>query len=331
TGALVPRPAAGLVRRAVRRVGAGMPGTVGRGRPRPARRHGLACGGGNTLMPEWLNLRILDGTPVLALIGLVIAAWLSWYVASRIVARVLARLAQASPTNWDDALIEHRVPQRMAWLLPAMVLLVGIQYITGIPEFVRLVVRNVTVAWMAIAAALVIGAALEGLNAIYERHGSSARERPIKGCLQLLKIIVWVVALIVVVAALVNRSPLVLLTGLGAMTAVLMLVFKDTLLSLVASLQLASNDMLRVGDWIEMPSQNADGDVIDISLHTVKVQNWDKTISTIPTHLLISESFRNWRGMTDSGGRRIKRALLLDQTTVRFLDQAERQRLRRIA
>ena len=282
-------------------------------------------------MPEWLDLRMFDGTPVLALIGLVIAAWLSWYVASRIVARVLARLAQASPTHWDDAMIEHRLPQRMAWLLPAMVLLVGIQYITGVPEFVRLVVRNVTVAWMAIAAALVIGAALEGLNAIYERHGSSARERPIKGYLQLLKIIVWVVALIVVVAALVNRSPLVLLTGLGAMTAVLMLVFKDTLLSLVASLQLASNDMLRVGDWIEMPSQNADGDVIDISLHTVKVQNWDKTISTIPTHLLISESFRNWRGMTDSGGRRIKRALLLDQTTVRFLDQAERQRLRRIA
>src|SRR5690606_9409944 len=141
----------------------------------------------------------------------------------------------------------------------------------------------------------------------------------------------WVIGRILVVAALINKSPLVLLTGLGAMTAVLMLVFKDTLLSLVASLQLASNDMLRVGDWIEMPSQNADGDVIDISLHTVKVQNWDKTISTIPTHLLISESFRNWRGMTESGGRRIKRALLLDQTSVRFLDQQERHRLRRIA
>src|SRR3546814_2886712 len=115
------------------------------------------------------------------------------------------------------------------------------------------------------------------------------------------------------------------------MTAVLRLVFKDTILSLVASVQLASNDMLRVDDWIEMPSQNADGDVIDISLHTVKVQNWDKTISTIPTHLLISESFRNWRGMTDSGGRRIKRSLLLDQTSVRFLDEEERKRLRRIA
>src|SRR5690606_37393335 len=124
---------------------------------------------------------------------------------------------------------------------------------------------------------------------------------------------------------------LVLLTGLGAMTAVLMLVFKDTLLSLVASVQLSSNDMLRVGDWIEMPSQNADGDVIDISLHTVKVQNWDKTISTIPTWKLINESYRNWRGMSESGGRRIKRALLIDQTSVRFLEPEERARMRRFA
>ena len=149
--------------------------------------------------------------------------------------------------------------------------------------------------------------------------------------MQLAKLLVWIVAAILMVAALANRSPLVLLTGLGAMTAVLMLVFKDTILSLVASVQLGSNDMLRVGDWIEMPTQGADGDVVDISLHTVKVQNWDKTISTIPTHRLISESYRNWRGMSDAGGRRIKRALLLDQASVRFLDAGERARLRRIA
>ena len=139
------------------------------------------------------------------------------------------------------------------------------------------------------------------------------------------------VAAVLVIATLINRSPLLLLTGLGAMTAVVLLVFKDTILSLVASVQLSGNDMLRVGDWIEMPSQGADGDVIDISLHTVKVQNWDKTISTIPTHRLISESFRNWRGMSNAGGRRIKRALLLDQASVRFLSPDERQNLRRIA
>ena len=278
-----------------------------------------------------LQLRALENTPVLAALGLLLAAWLSWFVCSRIVVQLLARMARASPSRWDDALVEHRVPQRLARIIPALVLLSGMDYLEGIPDFARVVVRNVALAWIAIAATLVVGGVLDALNTLYERHAGGARERPIKGYLQLLKIVFWIVAVILVVAALVNRSPLVLLTGLGAMTAVLLLVFKDTLLSLVASLQIASNDMLRVGDWIEMPSQGADGDVIDISLHTVKVQNWDKTISTVPTHRLISESFRNWRGMTEAGGRRIKRALLLDQTSVRFLDRDERQQLRRIA
>ena len=277
------------------------------------------------------NLRALEGTPVLASLGLAVAAWLAWFVAGRIVVRILARLAKASPVHWDDAMLAHRVPQRLAWIVPALVLLGGLDYVEGIPDLLRIAVRNVALAWSAIAATLVVGGVLDAFNTLYERHGDNPRQRPIKGYLQLLKIVFWLVAVILVVAALINRSPLVLLTGLGAMTAVLLLVFKDTLLSLVASLQIASNDMLRVGDWIEMPSQGADGDVIDISLLTVKVQNWDKTISTIPTHRLISESFRNWRGMTESGGRRIKRALLLDQTSVRFLDRDERQRLRRIA
>jgi len=277
------------------------------------------------------DLHAIASHPLFAATGLLIAAWLAWFVFGRIVLRVLERIAEASPVHWDDALVERRVPQRAAWIVPAVVVLVGLAYVQGLPEFLVVVVRNVALGWIAIAAALVLGAFLDAINDVYVRHSPSAADRPIKGYLQLLQIVIWVLALILVVAALINKSPLVLLTGLGAMTAVLMLVFKDTLLSLVASLQLASNDMLRVGDWIEMPSQNADGDVIDISLHTVKVQNWDKTISTIPTHLLISESFRNWRGMTESGGRRIKRALLLDQTSVRFLDQQERHRLRRIA
>src|SRR5690606_11442447 len=132
-------------------------------------------------------------------------------------------------------------------------------------------------------------------------------------------------------ASLLDRSPLILLSGLGAMAAVLMLVFQDTLLSLVASVQISSGDMVRVGDWIEMPQLNADGNVIDIALHTVRVQNWDRTITTIPTKRLISESFKNWRGMTESGGRRIKRSLLLDQTSVHFLTEKEITRLHRFA
>src|SRR5690606_7255270 len=144
-----------------------------------------------------------------------------------------------------------------------------------------------------------------------------ARARPIKGYLQLVKIVIFLVAAIMVIAALFNRDPLLLLSGLGAMTAVLMLVFKDTLLSLVASVQLSTHDMLRVGDWISMPQLNADGFVTDISLHTVKVQNWDKTITTIPTWRLISESYKNWRGMFESGGRQIQRSLYIDQNIER--------------
>jgi miniconductance mechanosensitive channel len=134
---------------------------------------------------------------------------------------------------------------------------------------------------------------------------------------------------LLVIAALLDRSPVILLSGFGAMTAVLLLVFKDTLLSLVASVQLTAQDMVRVGDWIEVPQFGADGDVVDVELHTIKVQNWDKTITTIPTHRLISDSFKNWRGMSASGGRRIKRALHIDASSIHFLSEEEIQRYRR--
>ena len=192
------------------------------------------------------------------------------------------------------------------------------------------VTRNVTGAYMVLTLALSAGAAHNVVNTLYrQRPGADAR--PIKGYLQVVKIIVYAGATILIAAALMEQSPLLLLSGLGAMAAVLMLVFKDTILSLVASVQLTSNDMLRVGDWIEMPQLHADGDVIDIALHTVKVQNWDKTITTIPTHRLITESYKNWRGMFETGGRRIKRTLLVDQGSVRFLSPDERIALQRFA
>ena len=141
--------------------------------------------------------------------------------------------------------------------------------------------------------------------------------------MQVVSILVYLLAGLLILAALMNRSPWIFVSGIGAMTAVLLLVFRDTILSLVASIQIASNDMIRVGDWIEMPDLGADGDVMEVALHTVKVQNWDKTITTIPTHRLISESFKNWRGMSASGGRRIKRSVALDLQSVRFLTDDE--------
>jgi miniconductance mechanosensitive channel len=222
--------------------------------------------------------------------------------------------------------------RRLAHVVPALVVYYGIGSVPGLPPAAVGVIRGVASAYMVLTLALSISSLLDALGALYEkRDPARAQARPIKGYLQVLKIVIALITVILVIATLFNRDPLLLLSGLGAMTAVLMLVFKDTLLSLVASVQLSSNDMLRVGDWIEMPALNADGDVIDISLHTVKVQNWDKTITTIPTWRLIAESYKNWRGMFESGGRRIKRALYIDQTSVRFLEEGERAALRRIA
>ena len=268
---------------------------------------------------------------VVACIGLLLAAWMANWITRRILLRVVSRLVRASPMQWDDALMSRGVLSRLAHVVPALVIAVGIMAVPGLHEVIERVVHSVAVAYIYLTVALAVGNLLNATNDLYERRGERARARPVKGYLQVGKLLVYVVAAVLVIATLIDRSPLVLLTGLGAMTAVVLLVFKDTILSLVASIQLASNDMLRVGDWIEMPSLDADGDVIDIALNTVKVQNWDKTITTIPTYRLISESFRNWRGMSESGGRRIKRALLIDQASVRFLDAEERTRLRRIA
>ena len=198
----------------------------------------------------------------------------------------------------------------------------GIRLVPNLAEDVYTFTTNVAQALIVVSVAIAIVRGLAYLNELYERLPRS-KNRPIKGFIQVIKILVLCGAAIIMISVLIDESPLLLLSGLGAITAVLLLVFKDTILSLVASVQLTTNDMLRVGDWIEMPSMNADGDVIDISLHTVKVQNFDKTITTIPTHRLVSDAYRNWRGMSDAGGRRIKRALTIDQNSVRFLRDEE--------
>ncbi|MGD9387723.1 MAG: mechanosensitive ion channel family protein [Gammaproteobacteria bacterium] len=282
----------------------------------------------------WLER--LQGTPWLEttvfLAGLVLLAFLADWLTKRVLLRLLRRAVAASPTRYDDALLGRGVISRLAHVVPAIVIYLGVPYVPGIPEAVDLVTRNVASAYMILTVALAFGNLLNAIGDIYESADPvRARNKPIKGYLQLVKIVVFILAAILVIAVLIDRSPLLLLSGLGAMTAVLLLVFKDTILSFVASVQLSSQDMLRVGDWLEMPALNADGDVIDIALHTVKVQNWDKTITTIPTWRLINESFKNWRGMSESGGRRVKRALYIDQASIRFLTDQERDRMRRFA
>lgn len=265
---------------------------------------------------------------LISLTLLILAAWLANWVVKRILVRGLVRLLKASPIGHEQSLENARFISRLANIVPAIVLSAGIVLIPGLPEALITVVRNVCGAFIILTIALAITNVMTVVNGIYERR-PQARSKPIKGYIQLINIVIYSIAAILIIATLIDRSPLILLSGLGAMAAVLMLIFQDTLLSLVASVQINSNDIVRVGDWIEMPALNADGDVIDISLHTVKVQNWDKTITTIPTKRLISDPFKNWRGMQESGGRRIKRALMLDQQSVHFLDDRERAHLHR--
>ncbi|WP_339929100.1 mechanosensitive ion channel family protein [uncultured Brevundimonas sp.] len=263
------------------------------------------------------------------LAALVAAALLSQWITNEVLLRAIRHgLSRMGLNQVSESL--RPVSVRLARIVPAFIVYQGVQAVPHLPPAVMLVTRNVAAAFIILTVVMAIAAALTLVNTVYSRRPEAA-SRPIKGYLQVVKIILFVIATILILATLIDRSPLLLLSGMGAMAAILMLVFKDTILSLVASVQLTSNDMLRVGDWIEMPELNADGDVIDIALHTVKVQNWDKTITTIPTWKLINESFKNWRGMEESGGRRIMRALLIDQTSVRFLEPEERERMRRFA
>ena len=252
-----------------------------------------------------------------ALIALFIAAWIADRIARSILLSIVRKFVERTPVDWDNTLVEYRVFERLVHLVPAVIIFTMIGFVPDLLETVDQVIRNVSMGYMVLILTWALSSTLGAANAIYAKT-EMARERPLKGFVQLIQIAVWSFGGVLVVAALLDRSPLLLLSGLGAMTAILLLVFKDTILSLVASVQLTATDMVRVGDWIEMPELGADGDVIDVQLHTVKVQNWDKTITTIPTHRLISDSFKNWRGMTESGGRRIKRSLVIDITSIRF-------------
>ena len=257
---------------------------------------------------------------------LVLAAWIANWLVKRILLRTLYRGLRA--TQLDRSIADSPVISRLANIVPALILSLGIAFVPNLPGEMTQIVGNVCSAFIVLTLALAISEVLSLINTLYQRR-PDAHLRPIKGYLQVLKIAVFAIATILMVATLIDRSPLILLSGLGAMAAVLLLIFQDTLLSLVASVQISSGDIIRVGDWVEMPQLNADGDVIDIALHTVKVQNWDKTITTIPTKRFISDPFKNWRGMQESGGRRIKRALYLDQTSVHFLSDEEIAHLRR--
>ncbi|MFA5591879.1 MAG: mechanosensitive ion channel domain-containing protein [Micavibrio sp.] len=281
------------------------------------------------LTPDYYN-ELVAQHPALymavALAALALAAFIANFIVKKILLRVIGRFLSFTRVGRDEEITRHGLIPRLSNIVPAIIVIMGIELIPDLPEWAVAVVRNVASAFIVLTLARAFSAALNIANTLYMRR-PDAHNKPIKGYLQVLKIAIFLVAAILIVAALIDKSPLILLSGLGAMAAVLMLVFQDTLLSLVASIQISSSDMVRVGDWIEMPQLNADGDVTDIALHTVKVRNWDMTITTLPTRSLITTPFKNWRGMTEAGGRRIKRAIYLDQNSIRFLTAEEKKHL----
>ncbi|WP_260680380.1 mechanosensitive ion channel family protein [Thalassotalea sp. PS06] len=271
----------------------------------------------------WLVEQGLPATyvePVSLGVGIVILAalcWIGFYIARHQVLNFVHKLVSKSANKWDDLLIQHAVFSRIAWLVPITILLILS------PIFIRQnpILLNFLQVFAKVALALQIARSVSSLlnvtNTAFQKS-SNQKYLPLNATIQVLKLAVYLVAIILAIATVVDKSPIYLLSGLGALTAVLLLVFQDTIKGLVASVQISANKMVAPGDWIEMPQYGADGDVQEIALNTVKVKNWDNTVTTIPTYALISESFKNWRGMTASGGRRIKRCIQIDLNSIHF-------------
>ncbi|MHC3123516.1 mechanosensitive ion channel family protein [Acinetobacter sp. GN11] len=258
---------------------------------------------------------------------LILFAALANFIAKRIIVRGVRHLVTKLKSPNKSIFAQHSVIKKFANIVPAVVIMNGIATVPHLtPKFISFVEMGAQ-AFIFLTLALTVSELLNIFNLIYQRNPKS-RNKPIKGYLQLVKLILFVVCGLMILGTFLKKDVFTLLAGFGAMAAVLMLVFQNTILSLVASVQIASYDMVRIGDWIEMPSLNADGDVIDISLHTVTVQNFDKTYTTIPTNKLVTDTFKNWRGMSNSGCRRMKRSLFLDQSSVHFMSDEEQQKLK---
>ena len=284
-------------------------------------------------MSDWLNAlqeRIIQNgqsegaalmiAQAVGLLLVIIFAWLANWIAKKIIIRAVHHAAGRTRTQWDDQLVKHRVFIRLSHLAPSLVIYT-LAPVVSLGDPLINVLKTGSFIYMVLMGWFVIDAFLNAVTAIYNTY-TFAKRVPIRGFIQVAKLLLALTGFIVLLSIFLRKDPTNLLAGMGAMTAVLMLIFKDAILGFVAGVQLSTNRMIQIGDWIEMLKYGADGDVIDISLTTVKVQNWDKTISTIPAYALISDSFKNWRGMSESGGRRIKRNIFIDMNTVRFCDDA---------
>ena len=262
------------------------------------------------------------GTAVIAIkiIALLIVCWIVNVIAKKFILRLVRAIIRKTKNDWDDVFVDKQVFKNVSHFAPAFVIyFLAPIWLEASPEAVD-VIKRMANAYMIIVGCGVFDAVLNAVLVIYQRFDIS-RKKPIKGYLQAVKILIYFLTVLFVISTLMNKSPWGFLSIFGGLTAVILLIFKDMILGLVAGIQLTSNNMVARGDWIEMPKYGADGDVIDMTLTTVMVKNWDKTITTIPAYALISDSFKNWRGMQESGGRRIKRSFNIDMNSIKFVDE----------
>jgi miniconductance mechanosensitive channel len=257
----------------------------------------------------------------LKLVLLIFILFIFSYITNLIVKKILIRsirsVIKKTKTGWDDALVENKVFITLSHIAPAILIYLSIPFIfedfaDATPYILRLV--------NAYIGTILIIVIINFLNTFkyYFENTKLFKDKPLDSYFQLLKIATYIIGSIIILSILLNKSPLYFFSALGAMTVVLLLIFKDTIMGFVASIQLSANDMVHIGDWVSMPKYDADGDVIEMNLTTIKIQNWDKTFTTIPTYAFISESFKNWRGMSESGGRRIKRSLNININSIKF-------------
>ena len=261
--------------------------------------------------------------------ALLLTAWVANFVAKKIMLRMIRKIANRSKSTWDNDLVEKKVFDRLSHVAPALIIYALAPSFIKENNAVVAVLTKFSYAYIALVGAAVVDALLSFV-VLRAKKTPALADKPVNSWVQVVKIMVWLFAVIVIIATLLDKSPWALLGGLGALTAVLMLVFKDSIMGLVASIQISALNLVRVGDWVEIPKYGTDGDVIEISLNTIRVQNWDKTISSVPTYALISDGFKNWRGMSESGGRRIKRSVRIDLNSIGFLDDSAFDKLTKV-
>ena len=259
---------------------------------------------------------------VVVIMGILLIAYVLDLICRKVVMPGVRKVTAKTQSTWDDYLLSDEVMKNVCHLIPPIVVYVLIPFAFPYePNFLSLVLKICTI-YITVVVMKLICAFLTSLYTISSEH-EKLKNHSLKGFYQMLKLIVVCIGVIIIISELISKDPIAILTGLGAGTAILMLVFQDTIKGLVAGIQLTANDMVRPGDWISMPKYGADGDVMEVSLTTVKVRNWDKTITTVPPYALVNDSFQNWRGMFDIGGRRVKRSIHIDMNTVRFCTEEE--------